>query len=103
MPEGGEENSTPGLLPGNPHQSAHRQPFVERHQVRRRHVNAAARLRAAERRLVAETVDVNITLMRIDVAPAVESGLQPFQPENAMDNRALRLPEPDAAITFLPN
>src|SRR6266498_3844337 len=62
----------------DPDQRSNREPFVERHQVRRRQMDAAAGLRTPQRRLIAEAVDVNVALERVDVAPAIEPWLQSF-------------------------
>ena len=37
----------------------------------------------ADSRFIAGAVDVNITVMTVNVAAAIEAGLQSFQPENA--------------------
>src|SRR4051794_2555519 len=63
-------------------------------------MNAAARGRASECRLVAGAVDVNVARQCIDVSATIELRLQPFQPENAMSDRRLTLSAPGVTNHF---
>src|SRR5258706_14128671 len=78
----------------HPTHRAHRQPFVERHQVRRRQMNATGRLWTTQRGLVTETMDVNVAAERINAAAAIVSRLQSFEPEDPMHHAGVGLPAP---------
>src|SRR5688500_4908260 len=45
--------------------------------------------RLAEGKLVAETVNVDVTLEAIDIAPGIFAVLQTFEPQNAVGDRSL--------------
>ena len=57
-------------------------------------MDAAARHRPANRRLVAGAVNVNVARVRIDVAAAVEPRFESFQPQNARGDFCVRHPLP---------
>ena len=78
----------------NPDQRAAGQSVKERDQITRRQVNAAARRRTADGRLVARAMNINVPRVRIHLAAAVEPGLKAFQPENARGDLGLRHPLP---------
>jgi hypothetical protein len=51
-------------------------------------------------RLVARAVDVNVALKRIDLAAAIESGLESFEPEDAICDRGARPARPGVTEHF---
>src|SRR6185437_16747185 len=67
----------------NPNKRSTRQQIEERNQIRIRQVNAPAGTRFAYRGLVGGAVDVNIALVRIHIAAAIDAGFQAFEPQDA--------------------
>ena len=67
----------------NPDERATGQFVEERNQIIRGEMNAAVRRRTAQRRFVASAVNVNVTIMRIYIAAAIEAGFKSFEPQNA--------------------
>jgi hypothetical protein len=55
----------------NPNQRSRWQQIKERNQIRIRQMNAAMRGWAAKGRLVCRAMDVNVAVMRIDIATAI--------------------------------
>src|SRR5262245_36180226 len=76
------------LLLRDPDQAAEWKPIKQRHQIFRRHVNAAVRLRTPQSGFITETVDVNVAAVGIDIAATIEAWFQTFQPQDAMHNRS---------------
>ena len=64
----------------NPNQRADGQQIEERNQIRVGQMDAAAGSGFANARLICSAVDVDVALVRIHVAAAVEAGFESFQP-----------------------
>src|ERR1051325_11758726 len=63
-------------------------------------MDAAARGRSAERRLVARPMDVDVAVEGVHAAAAIDRGFQAFEPEDAVRNRRIRQTAPGVADHF---
>ena len=67
----------------NPHQRAGGQQIKQRDQIRVGQMNAALRGLAAKRLLIGRAVNIDISIVRIDITAAIEARLKPVQPQDA--------------------
>ena len=81
----------------NPNQGATGQFVEKRNQIGVGQMDATARRGFANRRLVADAVEVNVAGMRIHVAATVEAGFESFQPQDAGGDFGFRHPLPGVA------
>src|ERR1051325_5051948 len=57
-------------------------------------MNAATRSRLSEREFIPDSVDVDVACEGVHAAAAIETGFQPFEPQDAVRNRRVRPASP---------